>query len=378
MEPSGPGGADAGYWIGLSLVPEVGPVTARRLLSCLGSPRNIFHAPVGELLSVPGMTREKAGRIHSFSRWPEVEKSLKTVERKGISVVGLYDDRYPEALREVDDAPTVLFLRGEYRKDDRFGVAVVGSRRNTTYGEAVTRRITSRLAEAGLTIVSGMARGIDTLAHRSALDAGGRTVAVLGAGPDVAYPAENRGLMDEIAASGCVISEFLPGTRPDREHFPRRNRLISGLSLGVLVVEAALNSGSLITASYALEQNKDVFAVPGNITARSSEGANRLLRQGARIVLDADDVLAELAPALKGYLRPEARLAACLSSAEEAVCRLLSPEPRQIDGIAREASMPVSRLLELLLGLELKGVVRQTEGKKFYLVWGGSSDTKTA
>lgn len=378
MEPSGPGAAEDGYWIGLSLVPEVGPVTARRLLRHLGSPRNIFDAAAGDLLSVPGMNEAKASQIRSFSRWDDVEKSLRVIEQKGISVVGFHDARYPDALRELDDAPAVLYMRGDYLQDDRFGVAIVGSRRHTSYGETVTRRIAGRLAEAGLTVISGMARGIDTLAHRSALSSAGRTVAVLGAGPDVAYPTENRGLMDEIAASGCVLSEFLPGTGPNRENFPRRNRLISGLSLGVLVVEAAVNSGSLITAAYALEQNKDVFAVPGNITSRSSEGTNRLLRQGARIVLDADDVIEELAPALRGYLRPETRAAAGLTSAEEEVCGLLSAEPRQIDGIAREAGMQVSRLLELLLSLELKGVVRQAEGKKFYLVWGGSSDAKTA
>ncbi|HYQ48557.1 MAG TPA: DNA-processing protein DprA, partial [Thermodesulfovibrionales bacterium] len=258
-------------------------------------------------------------------------------------------------------------VKGSYRADDRFGIAVVGSRTYSTYGQTVTQKISGELAAAGITVVSGMARGIDTFAHRSALASGGRTIAVLGSGIDVCYPSENRGLMDKIAVSGCVMSEFPPGTPPNRENFPRRNRLISGLSLGVLVVEAAEDSGSLITASIALEQNREVFAVPGNITAKNSAGTNRLIRQGAKMVTQGRDIIEELAPVLRGFIRDEKKRNVELSSGEQEVCTCLSGEPKHIDTLAREIGLPVHRILDILLSLELKGVIRQSDGKRFYL-----------
>lgn len=359
--------SEARYWIGLSLVPDVGPVMSRRLLARMGTPENIFKAGRKDLLSLKGFREEAADNIMNFRLWDEVERYEKETLKKGIRVVGYNDPLYPATLKETEDAPVVLYIKGEYIPEDRFSIAVVGSRKYTHYGESVTQRIAGQLSSAGFTIVSGLARGIDTLAHRSALVTGGRTIAVLGSGPDVYYPVENKGLMDKISCSGCVISEFPPGTAPNRENFPRRNRLISGLSLGVLVVEAAPGSGSLITANYALEQNKEVFAVPGNITSLNSEGTNGLIRQGAKMVMKADDIIEELAPVLRGFISAKREEAVGLSEEEKSLCLVLSREPRHIDALCREASLPANKTLEVMLSLELKGVVRQSGGKRFYL-----------
>jgi DNA processing protein len=355
------------YWIGLSLVPEVGPILSRRLLAEFGTPSRIFTADSGSLRRVEGLGPEKAGYIKSFNGWSMVERHLKESEKKKISVVACDDPSYPEVLREVESAPVLLYMKGEYQPDDRYAVAVVGSRKHTDYGETVARKFSGELARSGLTIVSGMARGIDTLAHMSALSAGGRTVGVLGSGLDVPYPPENKKLMEMAAESGALISEFPPGTLPLKDNFPRRNRLISGLSLGVLVVEATASSGSLITANYALEQNREVFAVPGNITSANSAGTNRLLRQGARPVLETNDVIEELAPVLKGFIRAEHRQSVELSADENRLCTCLTREPRHIDMLSRETKLPIQTMLDMLLSLELKGIVRQSGGKRFYL-----------
>lgn len=359
---------DIRYWIGLSLVPEVGPLLSRKLLSELGTPENIFRAGVDDLLAIRGLGKEKAASIRAFVGWDGVEKIVNGAEKKGIRIVGYHDPDYPEVLKEVDGAPMVIYMKGRYSREDRLGIAVVGSRRHTAYGEAVTRKISGELASSGFTIISGMARGIDTFSHESALSARGRTIAVLGSGLDIYYPAENRRLMDRIVSTGCGISEFPPGTMPSRENFPRRNRLISGLSLCVLVVEATSDSRSLITANYALEQNKEIFAVPGQITSRNSEGTNNLIKQGAKVVLSTEDIIEELAPALRGFIRKSNhRPAAALPEEESRVCGLLTREPKHIDLLSRECRLPVNTILNLLLSLELKGVVRQSSGKRFYL-----------
>ncbi len=359
--------SDIRYWIGLSMVHDIGPVTSRKLLASFGNPEDIFKADTDRLMSVKGISRERVENIRKFSQWDEVEKHLGVMEKNGIEAVPYQDACYPEVLKNVEDAPVVLYMKGKYHPDDRFAIGVVGSRKHTAYGEAVTQRIAGELSAAGFTVVSGLARGIDTLSHKSALAAGGRTIAVLGSGPDVCYPAENRGLAERIAYSGSVISEFLPGTLPNKENFPRRNRLISGLSLGILVVEATDNSGSLITAGYALEQNKEVFAVPGNITSRNSEGTNKLIKQGAKIVLKTDDIIEELAPVLKGYIRIKQKECSLLIGEESSLCTVLSREPKHVDLISRESGLSVNQLLNLLLSLELKGIVKQASGKRFYI-----------
>ena len=360
--------SSASDWIALSLVPDVGPVMAKKLLAAFGSPENIFAAGLSDLHAVKGLTKERAANIKDFRFQDTVEIYLKAAEKKGMRVVGYHDPLYPDVLRETEGTPVVLYMKGEYIPSDRYGIAVVGSRDNTTYGEQVTGKIAHDLAASGFTIISGMARGIDTLSHAAALAAGGRTIAVLGSGLDVCYPSENRGLMERITRSGCGLSEFPPGTMPHRENFPRRNRIISGLSMGVLVVEAAVDSGSLITAQYALEQNREVFAVPGNITSRNSSGTNRLIRQGARVVAEARDIIEELAPVLKGFISVSNTAPRMEMSDEESnICSALSREPKHIDVLSREMMLPVHRALGLLLSLEIKGVVRQSGGKRFYL-----------
>jgi DNA processing protein len=359
--------ADIKYWIALSMLTDIGPMTAKRLLSAFGTPEKIFHAQLDELLGIEGVGINRAKSIRSFSSWKEAEKQAQHIEQTGIAALSIENPSYPEMLRETDGAPLVLYVSGSLVPQDRYAIAVVGSRNLTHYGAAVAERISEDLARMGFTIVSGMARGVDSLAHKAALKAGGRTVAVLGSGIDVPYPPENKTLMEKIIASGSVVSEFLPGTPPDKDNFPRRNRIISGLSLGVLVVEAASDSGALITARYATDQGREVFAVPGNITSANSAGTNDLIRKGATLVRHANDVVEELAPVLKGFIRAAGQVPVDITEDEKGLCTFLSGEPRQIDDISRESGLPASKVLGVLLGLEMKGAVKQITGKRFYL-----------
>jgi DNA processing protein len=353
--------------IALCSIPALGPVTVRRLLSAFGTPEAVFRAGPRELASVDGIDSKRAEAIRGFSG-ESLERDIERLGNEGIRVVTVHSEQYPEALKEVPTAPLILYMKGEFIKDDRFAIAVVGTRTPSPYGVSVTERMASELASMGFTVVSGLARGIDTAAHRGGLRAGGRGIAVLGSGIDVPYPPENRGLMERLAGSGCVLSEFPPGTKPYKGNFPMRNRIISGLSLGVLIVEAAKDSGALITARHALEQGKEVFSIPGNINSTVSSGTNELIRQGARIVVRAADIVEELAPVLKGFIKSMEKKKVEISSEEKVICDIMTGEPKHVDLLSRESGMPASKTLAVLLGLELKGVVRQTEGKMFNLV----------
>lgn len=355
------------YWIALSMVPDIGPVKARKLLSRFGTPEKIFDAGIDDILSVEGIRINNAKSIKGFSSWDVIEKQMKIMEQNGIKAVGLNEPTYPEMLRETDGAPVIIYITGEVQPCDRYAIAVVGSRKPTHYGASVAEKLSEELASIGFTIVSGMARGVDSLSHKGALRAGGRTIAVLGSGLNVPYPPENKGLMYKIAESGCVMSEFPAGALPDRENFPRRNRVISGLSLGTLVIEAASDSGSLITAGYALEQNREVFAVPGNIFSSLSDGTNELIKKGAILTRKVEDIVEELAPVLKGFIKAKDKKRIEVTDEEEKLCNLLSGEPKQVDVISRESGLPTSKVLGILLALELKGVVKQITGKRFYL-----------
>jgi len=360
--------SDLRYWVALSVLPDIGPVLSKKLLSLFKTPEGVFGAGIDDLLSLEGIGIHRAKKIKEFSHWDIVDKQVKVSKNKGMNIVNLNDPSYPEMLREIEDAPIVLYMKGDTTLQDKYAIAIVGSRKPSAYGTSVAESIAGDLASMGFTIVSGMARGIDSLSHKGALRAGGRTIAVLGSGPDVPYPLENKGLMDKIADSGCVMSEFPPGTPPDRENFPRRNRIISGLSIGLLVIEATSDSGSLITAGYALEQGREVFAIPGNITSATSKGTNELIKKGAVLTRKADDIVEELAPVLKGFIRSIEKLKIEVTDKEKNLCNFLSGEPKHIDIISRESGMPTSKVLELLLGLELKGVIRQTSGNRFHLV----------
>jgi DNA processing protein len=358
---------DLKYWVALSIIPDVGGARARRLLAEFKTPQDVLGASVTSLARVDGISRAMAGRIASFDAWDDVEKLLDGVEKSGAEVFTLGDPRYPALLREVHSSPPALYVKGTLAAEDRLAVAVVGSRRAAPYGRAVTERIAGELAAMGFNIVSGMARGIDTAAHTAAIKRGGRTTAVLGCGIDVAYPPENRVLMEKIAENGAVVSEFPPGTMPLAENFPRRNRIISGLSLGVLVTEAALNSGALVTANFALEQGREVFAVPGSVMSPNSAGPHSLIQRGAKLVNGAQDIVAELAPLIKCYLKKPERPLINLDADERTVCNALTGDPLHIDDLVRRLGIATSKALTILLNLELKGVVRQTDGKKFYL-----------
>lgn len=358
---------DLKYWIALSRLTDIGPLSARKLLSAFGTPERIFDAHIEDLLGIEGIGINRAKSIKQFSSWKDVEKEARLIEQKEITPVSFESPSYPEMLRETDGAPLVLYMKGSLIQRDRYAVAVVGSRNLTHYGASVAEGIAGDLAHMGFTIVSGMARGVDSLAHKAALRSGGRTIAVLGSGVDVPYPPENRSLMEKIIGSGSVLSEFPAGTPPDRENFPRRNRIISGLSLGVLVVEATSDSGALITARYATDQGREVFALPGNITSANSSGTNELIRKGATLVRHADDILEELAPVLKGFIRSDSKVTIEITEDERSLCTLLSGEPKQIDDISRESGLTVSKVLGVLLDLEMKGAVKQITGKRFYL-----------
>lgn len=355
------------YWIALSMVPDIGPVTVRRLILRFGDPKAVFSADIDELKVVDGIGEKRAKNIKGFFEWRKIERILHGLERENARVILYTDEEYPSLLKEIEDSPIVLYVKGEIVDDDRVSIAIVGSRKATSYGRIVTERMAEELTEAGFTIVSGMARGVDTIAHSAALRAGGRTIAVMGSGIDLIYPPENKILFERITGSGYVVTEFPLGTPPNKENFPKRNRLISGLSLGVVVVEATEGSGALITARAALEQNREVFAVPGNINSPNSAGTNELIRRGAKLIQRSDDIIEELAPLLRGFIRMRKNNPVDLTDEEKEVCSKLTFEPRHVDDIVRDSRMPMQKILSLLLSLELKGIVSQTEGKRFYL-----------
>lgn len=373
---------DLKYWLALTRIKDIGPVTAKRLLSALGTPQRVFDSSANDLKNIEGISDSKIRSITEFNSWDEVEKEADEIKSHNVRIIRYTDEEYPESLRYIDDSPIILYVKGRFIKKDKYAVAIVGSRNMTEYGKRITEMISSELASYGITVVSGMARGIDTVSHKGALKAKGRSIAVLGSGLDSPYPPENKELFDELSEKGCVISEFPMGTPPNKENFPQRNRLISGLSLGVLVVEATAKSGSLITAGYALEQGKDVFAVPGSITSSNSEGTNELIKKGAKLVQKVEDILEDISPHLKG-LRGSANglqresLSVNLdlnlkgleiNDEEKAICNILGSEPKHIDIISREAGMQAGRVLGILLGLEIKGIVKQSEGKRFYIL----------
>lgn len=352
------------HWIALRVIPLVGTVTFHRLLSHFGSPGRVLQASVDELRQVPGLNTAAIASLLTFDPRPIAERECRGIERSGVRLVTCRMEEYPPLLREIHDPPPFLYVKGSMAGLDT-ALAIVGSRRASSYGVTTTRKLAAALAGQGVAVVSGLARGIDTAAHEGVLQEGGHTVAILGCGVDVIYPPENRRLYGELAERGAVVSEFALGTRPVPENFPRRNRIISGISRGVLVVEATEKSGSLITAQFALDQGRDVFAVPGNITSAGSMGTNRLIKQGARLVESVEDIVEELAP---GRSRPLPISSGPQLTAEEtSLCTLLADGPLQIDDLHGRSGLTVSVLSAMLLRLELRGVVMQLPGKTFAL-----------
>ena len=345
----------------LNMIEGIGAVRLKSLLRVFPSVDAILRGSREELLMAEGIGENLASRI---AGWGELdyEDEIRRAEKVGAKIVPLGDHCYPEWLSQIYDPPLVLYIQGELRPDDKRAVALVGSRRPSYYGRSTAERLGLELGLRGVTVVSGLARGIDTCAHKGALKARARTIAVLGCGLEVTYPRENARLRDEIARNGAVISEFPMQAAPLSEHFPRRNRLISGLVLAVVVVEAARHSGSLITASCALEQGREVCAVPGKACSPGSAGNHFLLRQGAKLVETADDVLEEM-PAVDEQVSK--RNEESLPAAERKLFCLLGDEPRHIDELMRASAVNVEEALSILAVLEMRGLICQLPGKMF-------------
>lgn len=369
---------DLEYLILLNLLPDIGAVRLKVLLKRFGSIKNIFTATQAELEEVEDIGPKIASSILKYEKERELERELKLINKHNVKVISCLDKEYPDNLKEIYNSPIILYVRGNILPEDKFAIAIVGSRNASHYGISAAERLGYELASRGLTITSGLARGIDAAGHKGALKAKGRTIAVLGNGLADIYPPEHLELADEIAKNGAVVSEFPMETAPLKENFPRRNRIISGLSLGVVVVEAAKNSGALITADFALEQGRELYAVPGQARAVTSYGTNMLIRQGAKLVETADDIIEELKEIIKGDslfkakseskgesdIFPSAKMHN-LNESERKVLDAVNCEPTFIDDIVDVANLSTSEILNCLTKLELKGLIEQLPGKSY-------------
>jgi DNA processing protein len=355
--------------IALNMLPTVGPVRLRKLLEVFREPQQVLVAKRRELRKVEGIGNEVADQISTWESTVDLAAELKRVGDFGATVITQESPSYPRSLREIHAPPIVLYVWGELQERDHHAIGVIGARRTTHYGMESAKKLSYQLAYAGLTIISGLARGIDTAAHQGALAAKGRTVAVIGAGLAKLYPPENAVLAERIrSGNGAIVSEFSMAVEPDRQTFPMRNRIISGWSHGILVVEAGLNSGALITSAQALEQGRSVYAVPGHINAPSAMGSNRLIQQGAKLVMDASDILDDLQillPDTKPSPEAAARPLPPLSEEERRVYDAIEQTETPIDDIAAKSELPTSMVSSILLQLELKRLVKQLPGKYF-------------
>lgn len=351
-------------WLALNMVPHVGPATFAVLLEHFGSAKRILKTSLKALEAVPGVGPSTAKAIRAFRAQETVARESKRMAAQGLGFVTLREAGYPAPLQNIPQPPPVLYIRGSWEDRDRRAVAIVGSRGATPYGRGVADRLAFDLAMRGLTIVSGLARGIDAAAHRGALRAGGRTIAVLGSGADIIYPSEHRKLADAITERGAVLSEFPLGTSPFKGNFPQRNRLISGLCLGVVVVEAGVGSGALITVNHALEQGKEVFAVPGRVTGQLSQGCHQLIKLGAKLTEGWEDVVEELGAPYRRDLPPKPSLPP-VEREEGRILQVLGEEPIHIDAIIAASKLSAPTVATSLLSLEMKGWVKQLSGKTF-------------
>jgi DNA processing protein len=365
--------------IALNMLPKIGPVRVRRLIEQLGSPEAVLRASADSLRKVQGIGTETANIIRNWESLTDLSGELRRVQEMGLTVVPFGSELYPESLTEIHDPPLVLYVRGNLEARDRVAIGVVGSRRATTYGLTAARKLSFQLAHAGVTVLSGLARGIDTAAHEGAVAAKGRTIAVIGSGLARLYPPENEALAARIAdGHGAVVSEFPILTEPDKQTFPQRNRIVSGWSHGILVVEAPAWSGALITANNAGDQGRSVYAVPGPIDRASSLGCNKLIQNGAKLVLDAGDILEDLnllfpsGPASGSTSgSPDAAAAvpvmapANLSEGESAIWQALGTEELHIDEIIQTTGQPASEVSVTLMRMELRRQVKQLPGRRY-------------
>ena len=351
--------------IGFNTIPGIGRVKLTQLESYFGNLEDAWKATPAELKNA-GLD---SGSIKAISQWQpriSLEAEIEKLARYGVKALGWNDPDYPPRLKEIYDYPPLIYVRGSLLPEDEWCLAVVGTRRATVYGKQVAEEITTDLAQSNITIVSGLAKGIDTVAHQSALTAGGRSIAILACGLDIVYPGENANLARSILQQGALISEYPLGTKPRAENFPRRNRILSGLSLGTLVVEAGESSGALITAHLALEQNREVFAVPGSILAPTSRGTNRLIQEGAKLVRDYTDILEELNLTAVAH-QLEMKEIIPSSDAESLLLKQLGAEPIHIDEVCRSSNLPMPTVSSTLTVMELKGIVKQVGPMNYVL-----------
>jgi len=359
-------------YILLNTVETLGFKKLEKLLDVFKGTSRILKAKKSELVTVDGIDNNLAEKIANLDK-KQISKELRIMSKNNVRAVSIFDDGYPENLKTIYSPPILLYVKGEIRPEDSDAVAIVGTRQPSHYGMSTCERLAYQLASMGITVISGLARGIDTMAHRGAVKSG-RTIAVLGSGLNYIYPSENKRLAEEICEGGALVSEFPMDTPPYRFNFPRRNRVICGLSLGVVVVEASGKSGSLITANFALEENRELFAVPGQADSAKSKGSNNLIKQGAKLVEDVDDIIAEIENHLKYKdIRQREKpktvsiSASALTEDEKRIKNFLSYEPLYIDELAKKCNMNAGKISTLLLNLELKNVIKELPGKNFIL-----------
>lgn len=356
---------DLRYWVGFNHVHGIGAARLKALLDYFGDLQTAWAASAHDLRQA-GLDRRSMANLLKTRDELDVDRAMERLAQLRVEVLVWDDSEYPRNLREIYNPPPVLYVQGQIDKRDEWAVAVVGTRRASVYGKEAARAMASGLAQAGVTVVSGLALGIDTVAHRACLDAGGRTIAVLGSGVDVIYPPSNRRLATEIVQRGALVSEYSLGTRPEARNFPPRNRIISGLSLGTVVAEADIGSGARITADFAVEQGREVFAVPGNVFARNSRGTNRLIQDGAKLVCDVGDVLEELNLTMVSE-QAQARAVIPDNDTEATLLAHLSVEPRHVDELRRAVQLPIAQVSSTLALMELKGMVRQVGGMNYVI-----------
>jgi DNA processing protein len=356
--------SDVKYWVGFNIVPGIGPARLKKLLDHFGDAETAWDAATVDLARA-GLDRKSLQNLSRLRATLDLDAEMQRIADVGAHVLTLQDEGYPRLLRQIYLPPAVLYVKGTLLPEDEWALAVVGTRHAKTYGREVTRYLAGELARNRITVVSGLARGIDSEAHRAALAAGGRTIAVLGSGIDVIYPHENRALAEETASCGAVVTEYPLGTKPDRRNFPPRNRIISGLALGTLVTQAGVGSGALITAYYALEQGREVFAVAGSVLDRGCSGTNRLIQQGeAKLVMRVEDVLEELNLTMVSE-QAEVRAVVPENRTEVLLLKHLSEEPLHVDELGRTIGLPIAQITGTLALMELKGLVRQTGGMHY-------------
>ena len=363
---------DKRYWIGFNLIKGIGAVRMQALIQHFGDLGDAWRAAPADLAQA-GLGLKVIERVLQARENVDLEKLWAKIEAQGIKILTWEDEAYPQRLKEIDQPPPVLYIRGEYLPDDVFAVAVVGTRRVTAYGRQITEELAAFLAANGITVISGLARGVDAIAHQTALKAGGRTIGVLGSGVDKIYPPEHRALAEKMMERGAILSDYAPGTPPDASNFPPRNRVVSGLSLAVVVIEAGETSGALITAEFAAEQGREVFAVPGSILAPQSKGTNKLIQRGALPLLSVEDLMQALDLTRMG----EQKAARKMIPADETEARLmnvLGNEPLHVDEIRNQTELPIEKVSATLALMELKGMVRQVGGMNYVAVREVQSD----